>query len=151
MHIEHDDLSRPEVHALLHEHLSSMATHSPAESIHALDIAGLTRPEVTFWTAWSENELLGCGALKELSSTHGEIKSMRTAAAHLRKGVARSVLAHIINEARKRSYRRLSLETGSMEAFHPAHQLYLEFGFEFCAPFADYREDEYCVFMTRTL
>jgi putative acetyltransferase len=76
---------------------------------------------------------------------------MRTAAAHQRKGVARAVLAHIIEEARKRSYKRLSLETGSMEAFHPAHQLYLEFGFAFCPPFSDYVEDPYCVFMTRTL
>jgi putative acetyltransferase len=151
MHIELDYLSRPEVHALLHEHLSNMASLSPAENVHALDIAGLREPEVTFWTAWSGKDLLGCGALKELSSTHGEIKSMRTATAHLRKGVARAILAHIIDEARKRSYNRLSLETGSMQAFQPAHQLYLEFGFTFGPSFGDYVEDPHCVFMTRTL
>jgi putative acetyltransferase len=151
MHIELDNLSRPEVHALLHEHLSNMASLSPADSVHALDIAGLCKPDISFWTAWSGKDLLGCGALKELSPTHGEIKSMRTATAHLRKGVARAILAHIIDEARKRSYNRLSLETGSMQAFQPAHQLYLEFGFTFCPSFADYVEDPHCVFMTRTL
>jgi putative acetyltransferase len=151
MNIELDDLSRPEVHALLGEHLSSMASLSPAESVHALDLDGLRQPDVTFWTAWSGPDLLGCGALKELSPAHGEIKSMRTAAAHLRKGVARAILARIIDEARKRSYQRLSLETGSMEAFRPAHRLYQEFGFVFCGPFADYVEDPYCVFMTRTM
>ncbi len=151
MHIELDNLSRPEVHALLHSHLRSMASLSPADSVHALDIAGLSKPEVTFWTAWSDKDLLGCGALKELSPRHGEIKSMRTAAAHLRKGVARAILAHIIDDARTRSYHRLSLETGSMQAFKPAHQLYLDFGFTFCPPFADYVDDPNCVFMTRTL
>jgi putative acetyltransferase len=151
MHIEPDNLSRPEVHALLHEHLSSMASLSPADSVHALDLDGLRQPDVTFWTAWSGPDLLGCGALKELSPTHGEIKSMRTATAHLRKGVGRAILAYIIDEARKRSYNRLSLETGSMQAFQPAHQLYLEFGFTFCQSFADYVEDPHCVFMTRTL
>jgi putative acetyltransferase len=151
LRIEPDDLSRPEVHALLHAHLSSMASLSPAGSVHALDIAGLRQPDVTFWTAWSGPDLLGCGALKELSPTHGEIKSMRTATAHLRKGVARAMLAHIIDEARRRSYHRLSLETGSMQAFQPAHQLYLEFGFTFCGPFSDYIEDPHCVFMTRIL
>jgi len=151
MHIEPDNLSRPEVHALLHEHLSSMASLSPADSVHALDLDGLRQPDVTFWTAWSGPDLLGCGALKELSPTHGEIKSMRTATAHLRKGVGRAILAYIIDESRKRSYNRLSLETGSMQAFQPAHRLYLEFGFTFCPSFADYVEDPHCVFMTRTL
>jgi putative acetyltransferase len=151
MHIELDNLSRPAVHALLNEHLRGMSSLSPADSVHTLDIAGLRQPDITFWTAWSGFDLLGCGALKELSSTHGEIKSMRTAAEHLRKGVARAVLAHIVDEARRRSYHRLSLETGSMQAFQPAHRLYLEFGFTFCGPFADYIEDPHCVFMTRTL
>jgi putative acetyltransferase len=119
--------------------------------VHALDLEGLRRPEITFWTAWENGELLGCGALKELDSEHGEIKSMRTAARHLRKGVARKLLEHIIAEAQRRCYTRLSLETGSMEAFEPARRLYAGFGFAYCAPFADYVEDPYSVFMTREL
>jgi putative acetyltransferase len=116
-----------------------------------LDLNELRKPEITFWTAWSADVLLGCGALKELTSRHGEIKSMRTAYAHRRKGVARAMLTHIIEEARKRSYNRLSLETGSMQAFEPAQELYARFGFIYCRPFADYIEDPNSVFMTRVL
>ena len=94
---------------------------------------------------------MGCGALKELDPTHGEIKSMRTASAHLRKGVAAALLIHNMEEARRRSYRRLSLETGSMDAFAPARSLYTRFGFRFCPPFADYVEDPFSVFMTLEL
>lgn len=151
MQIKLDDLSRSEVRGLLHEHLQSALLHSPPESVHALDIEGLRKPEITFWTAWEDGELLGCGALKELDSQHGEIKSMRTATAHLRKGVARSLLEHIIEEARSRGYCRLSLETGSMAAFEPARKLYAGFGFTNCTPFADYVEDPYSVCMTREL
>ncbi len=151
MLIKLDDISGPEVCALLREHLEFAAKHSPPESIHALDVAGLKQPEVTFWTAWENSELLGCGALKELDKHHGEIKSMRTSARHLRKGVASQVLSYLIAEAKRRGYRRLSLETGSMEAFAPARQLYARFGFEHCGPFADYVEDPYSVFMTLKL
>ncbi|TAN51274.1 MAG: GNAT family N-acetyltransferase [Betaproteobacteria bacterium] len=151
MQIRLDDLSGPEVRALLEEHLRSMHSLSPPESVHALDLDGLRRPEITFWTVWSGNELLGCGALKELDPRHGEIKSMRTAQAHLRKGVARAMLEHIIREAKRRSYARLSLETGSMEAFEPAQRLYASYGFTHCPPFADYAEDPNSVFMTRLL
>lgn len=146
-----DDLSGPEIRALLEEHLRSMHSLSPPESVHALDLDGLRQPEITFWTVWSGNELLGCGALKELDPRHGEIKSMRTAQAHLRKGVARAMLEHIIREAKRRSYARLSLETGSMKAFEPAQRLYARFGFTHCPPFADYAEDPNSVFMTRLL
>ncbi len=111
----------------------------------------LRQPDVTFWTAWSENELLGCGALKELSPYHGEIKSMRTSSAFRRMGVGRAILTHIIEEARRRSYTRLSLETGSMEAFKPAQHLYESFGFTYCAPFADYTDDPNSVYMTLRL
>lgn len=128
-----------------------MALHSPPESIHALNLEGLKKPEITFWSAWEQDELLGCGALKELDRQHGEIKSMRTASAHLRKGVARQVLAHIIEEAKRRGYTRVSLETGSMEAFEPARRLYAGFGFQYCGPFADYTEDPNSVFMTKEL
>ena len=149
--IRADDLSEPEVVTLLREHLASVALHSPPESVHALDLEALRAPDVSFWSAWLGLELVGCGALKELDASHGELKSMRTAAPHLRKGVAAAILEHMMNVARKRGYRRLSLETGSMEAFAPARALYARFGFELCGPFADYVEDPYSVFMTREL
>lgn len=148
MEIRIDDLRGPEIAQLLREHLRDLARHSPAESMHALDLAALREPEITFWCAWEGPALLGCGALKELDAAHAEIKSMRTAAPHLRKGVAAAILNHILEEARGRSYRRLSLETGSGEAFAPAQSLYTRFGFRPCGPFADYVLDPYSVFMT---
>lgn len=151
MNIRRDDLESPEVIALLHEHLHSMTLHSPPESVHALDVAALRKPDVTFWTVWQDSELMGCGAIKELDSRHGEIKSMRTVSRHLRKGVAATLMQHILDEAIRRRYQRLSLETGSMEAFAPAHRLYTRFGFKPCAPFANYVEDPYSIFMTREL
>jgi len=128
-----------------------MALHSPPESVHALDIEALRKPEITFWTVWENGELLGCGALKELDSQHAEIKSMRTSSLHLRKGVAKNLLKYMLEEASRRGYSRLSLETGSMEAFEPARKLYAAFGFTYCEPFADYLEDPHSVFMTRRL
>lgn len=151
MQIRLDDLSRPEIHALLEEHLAEMHRVSPPESVHALPIDSLRQPDVTFWTVWSGSELLGCGALKEIGPAHGEIKSMRTASAHRRKGVSRVMLEHILAEAKRRSYERLSLETGSQEEFEPARRLYESFGFTYCAPFGDYAEDPNSVFMTRRL
>jgi putative acetyltransferase len=151
MDIRLDDFSGAQVHALLEEHLRSMAQLSPRESVHALNLNELRKPEITFWTAWSEDVLLGCGALKELNARHGEIKSMRTTSAHRRRGVGCAMLTHIIEEARRRSYSRLSLETGSMKAFEPAQKLYATFGFTYCRPFADYIEDPNSVFMTRSL
>jgi putative acetyltransferase len=151
MHIELDDLRRPEIAELLKEHLASMFVHTPPESVHALPIEGLRSPDITFWSVWENGELLGCGALKELDPQHGEIKSMRTASAHLRKGVARAVVHHIIAEAERRGYRRLSLETGSQAAFEPARQLYAGFGFTYCEPFGDYVNDRNSVFMTMEL
>jgi len=151
VHIERDDLSRPEIAELLKEHLASMFVYSPPESVHALPIEGLRSPDITFWSVWENDELLGCGALKELDPRHGEIKSMRTASAHVRKGVARAMLYHIIAEAKRRGYRRLSLETGSMAAFEPARQLYTACGFTYCEPFGDYVNDPNSVFMTLEL
>lgn len=151
LQIRRDDLRGAEVQDLLREHLQSMTLYSPAESIHALDVDALRRPEVTFWTVWESGTLLGCGALQELDAQHGEIKSMRTAAAHRRKGAAQAMLEHLIGEAKRRGYTRLSLETGSHPAFKPAHALYESKGFAFCGPFASYRPDPYSVFMTRTL
>lgn len=151
MEIRIDDLSGSEIQELLREHLQSMALHSPPESIHALDIEALRKPEITFWTVWEDGALLGCGALKELDAQHGEVKSMRTSLRHRRKGAAKTILNHLLAEAKRRSYRRLSLETGSMEAFAPARTLYAGFGFTYCGPFADYVEDPYSVFMTKEL
>lgn len=151
MEIRVDDLSDPRIIDLLHVHLHGMTLHSPPESIHALDLDGLRRPEITFWSAWDGQDLLGFGALKELDPRHGEIKSMHTAAAHRQKGVARRLLEQILNEAVRRRYGRLSLETGSMDAFEPARRLYSQFGFEYCGPFADYVLDPYSVFMTRAI
>lgn len=151
INIKIDDLSSSEIYELLQEHLQSMALHSPPESVHALDIEALRKPEITFWSVWENGELVGCGALKELDSQHAEIKSMRTSSLHLRKGVAKNLLNHILEEAKRRGYSRLSLETGSMEAFEPARKLYANFGFTYCEPFADYVEDPYSVFMTRAL
>ncbi|MCG9729920.1 GNAT family N-acetyltransferase [Shewanella sp. Isolate13] len=137
--------------ALLKEHHEDMCSHSPLESVHALDVSGLEADHVTFWSLWSEDELAGCGALKQLDSTHGEIKSMRTSTDFLRQGVAQQLLAHIIAEARSRGYQRLSLETGSMKAFIPARKLYEQFGFKESEPFADYQQDPYSSFMSKQL
>ncbi|NII74176.1 putative acetyltransferase [Dyella sp. SG562] len=145
------DLTDHRIISLLQEHLRDMARHSPPESIHALDLDGLRRPELSFWTVWDGEDLLGCGALKQLDAAHGEIKSMRTANAHRCRGVAAAMLRHLLDLAAARSYRRLSLETGSMAAFEPARRLYASFGFDFCGPFDSYVDDPNSVFMTRLL
>ena len=151
MLIEVDDLSRPEVHALLNEHLQNMHALGPPESVHALDLDKLRQPGITFWSAWDGPLLIGCGALKELDANHAEVKSMRTPSAHRRRGAGRAILSHLIQEARSRGYERLSLETGTVDAFIPAHRLYQSFGFSFCGPFAGYVEDPNSVFMTLQL
>jgi putative acetyltransferase len=146
-----DDLHGPEVRALLEEHLANMRQISPPESVHALDLDALRRPEITFWTAWIDGDLAGCGALKELGPTHGEIKSMRTALRHRGCGVGRAILRHALDEAVRRGYGRVSLETGAQAAFEPARSLYRSFGFSPCGPFGDYTEDANSVFMTLSL
>ena len=151
MRIVVDDLTGPEIHALLNEHVQNMYDLSPPESVHALDIEKLRTAEITFWTIWDGPLLLGCGALKELNNRHAEVKSMRTPAAHRGRGAGRAILLHIIDVARARSYERLSLETGANEAFNAAHKLYESAGFNYCGPFGDYREDPHSVFMTKDL
>lgn len=148
LRIEKGDLASEHVSALLREHLQGMADHSPPESVHALDLNGLGSADVTFWTVWDGAALCGCGALKELDGRHGEIKSMRTAAAHLRTGVAAAMLEHIIAEAKRRSYDRLSIETGSGPGFDAALAFYEKSGFVYCGPFADYRDNSFSRFMT---
>jgi putative acetyltransferase len=151
LEIREDDLTGKKIADLLWEHLENMHEITPPESIHALDLEALRSPDITFWTAWQDDELLGCGALKELNSTSGEVKSMRTAKAYLRKGVASKILEHIIKTAEQRAYICLNLETGSFPAFAPARSLYERYGFEYQAPFADYIEDPNSTFMIKKL
>ena len=149
--IKLDDLKGPDVIELLADHLRDMHVHSPPESVHALDLDELRSPDITFWSAWSGDKLAGCGALKELDEEHAEIKSMRTALEFRGKGAGKLILRHILAEAENRGYKRLSLETGSMDAFEPARRLYASHGFEYCGPFADYILDPNSVFMTKEL
>ncbi|GAB1822338.1 GNAT family N-acetyltransferase [Herbidospora sp. RD11066] len=151
MEIVVDDLSGPEIAAFLEEHVREMRAITPPESKHALDLDGLRRPEVTFWSVRDEGVIVGCGAIKALSDVHAEVKSMRTAVARKRGGVASLLLAHIIAEAAREGFTRLSLETGSADFFAPARSLYEKFGFTYCEPFAGYRRDPLSVFMTREL
>lgn len=151
MRLEIDDLTRAQVHDLLREHLANMRELSPPESVHALDLSALRAPDITFWSAWEGDTLVGCGALKALGADEGEIKSMRTPQALRRRGVGRALLAHIIEEARARGYRRLSLETGAHPAFVAAQALYRDFGFVECGPFGAYKPDPHSVFMTLDL
>jgi len=151
MDIRVGELRNEDVITLLQEHHEDMLSHSPAESVHALDLNALEAPDITFWSFWINQELVGVGALKEIDKEHGEIKSMRTSTDHLRKGVARKLLEHIMKQANIRSYKRLSLETGTMDAFLPAHKLYQQFGFQECQPFGNYKEDPYSMFMTKSI
>jgi putative acetyltransferase len=146
-----DDLTGHEIRALLEEHFAGMLANSPKDSCHFLDFEGLKGPGVTFWSVWNDETLMGCGALKEIDPSHGEVKSMRTHADQLRKGAAAAMLEHIIATAEARGYQRLSLETGSGPAFDAAHGLYLRHGFTYSAPFADYKEDPFSRFMTLEL
>jgi putative acetyltransferase len=151
MRIIEDDLSGAAIRALLEEHFAGMLANSPPGSCHFLDVEGLKRPGVTFWSIWDGESLAGMGALQQHDAVLGEVKSMRTHADHLRKGVAAVMLRHIIAEARGRGLTRLSLETGSAAAFEPAIALYRRHGFVDCPPFADYRPDPFSRFMTLEL
>ena len=145
--IERDDLSRPQVLDLLEEHLTNMYELSPPDKVFAFDVGKLKGSDMAFWTAWNGELLLGCAALKELSLTEGEIKSMRTPSAQRRTGAGRALLNHIIRVARSRGYQTLYLETGSHPAFLPAQALYRSAGFTPCGPFGSYRENGNSVFM----
>ena len=142
------DLTDPRVIRLLTDHLDDMFATSPAESVHALDVSGLSVPEVAFWTIGEGDELLGCVALKELDAEHGELKSMRTDGAVRGRGLGARLLEHVLDEAARRGYRRVSLETGSQDFFRAARTLYAKYGFVECGPFADYVLDPHSVFMT---
>ena len=151
MKIVVDDLTGPEIASFLAEHVEQMRTITPIESKYALDLDGLRVPEIMFWTVWDEGTLVGCGALKWLDVDHAEVKSMRTATTRRRSGVGSLLLSHIIAEATRMGFSRLSLETGSAEFFEPARNLYGKFGFEYCEPFAEYVPSPHNVFMTRVL
>jgi putative acetyltransferase len=151
MQIRIDDLRGPEIALLLEEHLAGMRASSPACSVHALDIDALRKPEITFWSAWENGELLGCGALKELNPQHAEVKSMRTSSKHLRKKVASGILQTLIDTGKSRGYKKLSLETGVQPAFVPARTMYASFGFAYCGPFEGYWDDPNSVFMEKVL
>jgi putative acetyltransferase len=152
MRILEDDLTGAAIAALLEEHLADMHSITPAESVHAMDLEALRAdPNVTFWSLWEGDDLLGCGALKVFAADQGEIKSMRTSEAYRRRGVAARILEHIIEQSRSRGLEALYLETGSMAEFTAARALYERYGFEYCEPFADYAEDSNSVFMRRAL
>jgi putative acetyltransferase len=146
-----DDLTGPQIASFLDEHVREMLSITPPESKHALDLEMLRGPGITFWSVMDGGTVVGCGALKRLDARHAEVKSMRTLAARQRSGIASMMLEHIITEARRMGFTRLSLETGSAEFFAPARRLYQKFGFEYCEPFAGYRPDPLSVFLTRTL
>lgn len=150
--IREDDLSGAAIGALLDAHLAEMRAFSPACSVHAMPAERLREADVTFWSVWSGDQLVGCGALKEIDSGHGEIKSMRAAPAFRGQGAGAAMLRHIVAEAARRGYGRLSLETGRAPLFEPAIALYARHGFAECAAFAGYRDDDpFSLFMTRTL
>ncbi len=151
MDIRIDDLRGPEIARFLEEHMADMHIASPPESIHALDLEGLRKPEITFWSVWDAGALIACGAFKELDARHAELKSMRTSHAVRGTGVGSKLLAYMLDVARQRGYQRISLETGSMAFFEPARKLYERHGFEYCGPFSDYVLDPNSVFMTKVL
>lgn len=146
-----DDLTRPEVLALLQLHLDEMHRWSPACKVHALPAERLRQPDVTFFSAWDGESLAGCGAIKHLDATHGELKSMRAAPLYRGKGVGKAILLHLLEEARKRGYARVSLETGRPEPFQAAQRLYRAHGFAECPPFGDYLSDDFSMCMTKVL
>ncbi|MDZ7867850.1 MAG: GNAT family N-acetyltransferase [Rheinheimera sp.] len=155
--IRPDDLQGPEIAAFLTAHMADMQATSPPESVHALDLTALRQPDIRFWTLWYQPDstapatLAGCIALKQLEAQHGEIKSTRVAPTCRGSGCGRLLVEHLLAEARQRGFKRVSLETGAMAFFQPAHALYQACGFVECPPFADYIEDPNSVFMTLTL
>lgn len=146
-----DDLTGEQTARLIDFHLADMHRWSPPESVHAMPRERLARPDISFFSAWRDEEIAGCGALKRLASDHGEIKSMRVAPANLRQGVGEAILLHLMKEARRHGYTRLSLETGRPEEFAAARTLYAKHGFSECPPFGSYADDGFSLCMSRTL
>lgn len=151
MDIKIDDLTNPDVRALVQTHRSEMGANENAIISHALDLEKLKSEDVTFFSVWEGETLTGCGAVKELDKIHGEIKSMHTARRFRRRGVSAALLYHIIKLAGERGYKYLSLETHPGNEYKPARKLYERFGFEICGPFGDYETHDHSVFMTRAI
>ena len=151
MDIKIDDLTNENVRSLIETHRSEMSSNKNAVLSHALDLKDLQSEDVTFFSVWEGETLTGCGAIKELDKSHGEIKSMHTARRFRRRGVSAALLYHIIKVAGARGYERLSLETHPGDEYKPARKLYERFGFEYCDPFGDYDPHEYSVFMTKVI
>jgi len=145
--IKIDELISEEIVSFLEEHIEDMQSVSPPESKHALDLQGLKSPEITFWSCYENNKLVGCAALKELDIHTGEIKSMRVSRTVRGRGVGSKLLEYIFDVAKERGYVSLKLETGSMDFFIPARKLYQRHGFKLCEPFANYKKDPNSVFM----
>jgi putative acetyltransferase len=146
-----DDPRAPDVQALLARHLAFAHQHTPAEGVHALALDGLVDPAVTVFSARRDGQLLAMGALRELDDTHAELKSMHTAEPARGQGIGRAMVEHLLGVARQRGYRRVSLETGSVDAFAPARSLYASAGFAPCRPFGDYQLSPTSAFMTLLL
>lgn len=151
MRIQVETVDALAVKKLLQEHHEDMLKHSPVESVHALDLSSFKAIDVTFYTLRVEGELAGCGALKKLDDKHVELKSMRTANAFLRKGIAAKLLTHLLTVAKNNGYENISLETGTADVFIPAQKLYQQFGFTVCQPFSDYQEDPHSMFFSKYL
>jgi putative acetyltransferase len=149
--IAEDDPFRPDVTALLERHLALAYEVTPEGHVHALDPQQLIDDSITFFSVRRDDDLLGVGALRELDSSHGEIKSMHTEAAARRQGVGRAMVDHLLAVARARGYERVSLETGTVDAFAPARDLYATTGFTRCPPFGEYTDNPYSVCMTLAL
>jgi putative acetyltransferase len=149
--IRTDDLRGPEIAALLTRHLDHLVSVTPAGSVYALDLDALRVPGITFWSAWIDDDLVGCIALKDLGGGHGEIKSAHTIAEMRGRGVGRALVVHLIEQAKARGMSRLSLETGKTEHFRAAQELYRRFGFVECGPFGEYGPDPHSFFMTRSI
>ena len=136
-----NNFDHPEVNSLLTKHFIELRSVSPEGSAHVLDIPGLKISSIKFWSLWDNNQLIGCGALKFLSNTHGEFKSIRVADKHRKKGMGEKIISHLITEAKKIGIKKLSIETGAGEFFLPARKLFKKFGFKTCKPFAHYKDD----------
>jgi len=149
--IKQDNPTNPAIIELLQQHHQQMLQHSPKDSVHALDVDSMDKPNITFYSAWFGDKLAGCIALKQLDKHHGELKSMRTATTFVRQGVAKQLLSHLMGQAKQLGLTKLSLETGTAMAFQPAIALYQDAGFIPCQPFADYRYDPYSCFMSISL
>ena len=140
-----------QVNEMLKKHFIELRSVSPADSCHVLDIEGLKNSSIKFWSLWENEQLIGCGALKFLEESHGELKSIRVAEPFKNKGYGKKVIQHLILEAKKLNIKKLSLETGAGDFFLPARKLFKKIGFKNCSPFAHYKSDPNSCYMSLDL